>query len=150
MAKIDRELDYILKEVNQDNPIQRTPIPRMLSQIRPGNILIFKYILEDDIGTPYYRMAIVVKNDLNTISYISLRNNLLLSTFRLNDAPGYVINFIMSSLYNNKKLCSRKLIIDGLVSLIGKINYRTYKLNSMSDLQKLEVVKSKLPEIEEE
>jgi hypothetical protein len=107
-------------------------------------VIAFKYNLID--GYTGFRFCLVVKNDLGRIGYVSERGNKLLSCFRIEQAPTFVTSFILRKLYNKPALAERQAVQEGLVALLGSLNYRTYKLNSMRELNKIYLVVKKLPQ----
>jgi len=143
MPSIKKQIQTELKGLNQRNA-DIVPLPVSLIHLRPGNLVHFSYTL--DSMPSGKRLCLIVKNDLGKISYISLRDNKLLSCFRLNEAPRFVINYILKKVYNRPKLAEREIIVEGLTALLGKLNYRTYKISNIYSLHKIYIDRKALPD----
>lgn len=146
MAKLSGEIQGLLSELNQSK-VKITQVAPSYVFLRPGNVISFRYFLD---GLSDYKMCLVVKNDLGKIGYTSERGNRLLSCFRLADAPPFVISFILKKLYNKPKLAQRQLVQEGIVALLGTLNYRTYRLDKIRYLYKIYLEVKKLPEDDED
>jgi hypothetical protein len=146
MAKLSGEIQGLLAELNQKK-VKIIQVAPSYVFLRPGNVISFRYFLD---GLSDYKMCLVVKNDLGKIGYTTKKGNRLLSCFRLADAPPFVISFILKTLYNKPKLAQRQLVQDGIIALLGTLNYRTYKLNKIRYLYKIYLEVKKLPEDDED
>lgn len=147
MQNKDLEIFYSLKHTDY---LYFRSIPTSYSSMRPGDLVVFKYDLSEEGITDYYpRLCLVVKNQTGKIGYFSLKENWLLSCFRLNDAPLSVVKYIIKFLYKDRNKCSYDVIKKGLTGLLGSINYRTYMLRRIDELQRFSPDKNKITEDEE-
>lgn len=141
---------HVFSDLNHRDTRYFRSIPVSYGSIRPGDLIVFKYNLEEEGIKAYYpRLCLVVKNQLGTVGYTSLRGNHLLSCFRLNDAPLVVVKYIILTLHKNKNKCSYDIIQRGLNALLGTVNYRTYMLRRIEDFQLFNPDKSKIGTEEE-
>ena len=123
-------------------------IPVSYGAVRPGDLVTFKYNLEEEGIQAYYpRLCLVVRNQTGKTGYTSLRGNHLISCFRLNDAPLVVIKYIILTLHKNQNKCSYDIIQRGLNALLGTVNYRTYMLRRMEDFQIFTPDKNKIKQL---
>jgi hypothetical protein len=146
MPTIEKQIRSELKGLNQSKA-DIVPVPVALMHLRPGNLVHFSYTI-DTLPTGK-RLCLIVKNDTGRISYLSMRDNILLSCFRLSDAPKFVLNFILKRVYNRTKLAERQIMVEGLEALLGKLNYRTYKISNIYSLHKIYIDRKALPDDED-
>ena len=146
MPTIEKQIRSELKGLNKSKAYI-VPVPVALMHLRPGNLVHFSYTI-DTLPTGK-RLCLIVKNDTGRISYLSMRDNILLSCFRLSDAPKFVLNFILKRVYNRTKLAERQIMVEGLEALLGKLNYRTYKISNIYSLHKIYIDRKALPDDED-
>lgn len=98
--------------------------------IPPGDILTFKY--EDQP-----RVALVVINDTGKTTYHSLRDNLLVTTFILEDVSEEIKGMIVKHLYKQRTKAERRPVIQALKAILGMDSYRSFMVRGMQDVYSL-------------
>lgn len=149
MDNNDYELRQLLIDLGHADNRYFKSVPVSFGYIRPGDFVTFEYDLSEAGESGIYtRLCLVVRNDTGSVGYLSLKNNWLVSCFRLNSAPAILIKYIIERLYKNRTLCSRRNIVEGLTALLGSISYRTYMLRRIQNFQKFNPDKNKIKQLE--
>lgn len=131
------ESDNFLKKINHDDPAQVSLIPKSSGYISPGDVLRFSYDSE-------LVNVLVVATKQGNGMFLSTRNNMLISCFKLDESPEVVLNIILRSIYKDRGIATYQIIQKSLKSILGKKSYRTYKLQGMVDLKKIAIDKNRL------
>ena len=107
------------------------PMPPSADRITPGDILIFDYT------NGQQRVVLVVKSKRGDGVYPG-KDDKLVSCFKLEANTAVVIDAILETLYKKRRLSSYiGKIKDSLTALLGRGNYRTYKLGKMKQIYKV-------------
>ena len=107
------------------------PMPPSADRITPGDILIFDYVWGEQ------RVVLVVKSKKGDGVYPG-KDDKLVSCFKLGASTDVVIDAILETLYNKRRLSAYiGQIKASLTALLGRGNYRTYKLGGMKQIYKV-------------
>ena len=131
------ESDDFLQKINHDDKKYRSLIAKSSGFISPGDVLQFSYLSE-------LVNVLVVSTDRGNGLFLSPRNNMLLSCFKLDDASEVVLNIILNSIYKDRRLANYYTIQKSLISILGIKSFRTYKLISIRGLKKIEIDRTRL------
>lgn len=127
---IGKENSYVLS-------ITRSPTRMIVASanlINPGDVLFFKYKNDPDL----MRLVLVVSNRKGWGVYVSSKFNMLMSCFYLGASPK-MTEQILGKLYKNRAKSSYGNVVLGLKALLGKRNYRTFKLRDMYSIHQLDL-----------
>jgi len=141
MAKLSEETKEFLGDVGGDSKKLLTSMPASADRIVPGEVLIFRYFLGAGIGSRAQRIVLIVKcrrgDGVFPGKYVKL-----VSCFKLNGGSKAIIETILENLYKKRRRASYYgKIKQSLVKLLGVDSFRTYKLNNMKDIYKLDLGK---------
>ena len=152
MFNFFEKLISFLKKINHNDQKYFGPIPVSYGFISPGDILSFDYVYIDRRGASKGAsvVVLVVSVDRGAGIFLSSKNNKLVACFILDDISPTILNYVISAINNNTGLLSYKSIKGSLGSLFGSWNFRTYDLNKIRGLQKINIEKSRLKDEEEE
>lgn len=109
------------------------PAIKSVEAVAPGDVYLFRYHLNPKGGTftRGQRVVLIVSNNRGPMgSFVSTRNNLLLSCFRLNEGEEKIGELLVENLYKNRDKCNYYKIKESLMAILGTDSYRTYKFNS--------------------
>jgi len=102
--------------------------------INPGDVLFFRYKNDPDL----IRLVLVVSNRKGSGVYLSSQRNMLMSSFYMAGGPE-VTEEILRLLYKKRTKASYQSVVSGLKALLGKRNYRTFKLKDMYSIHQLDL-----------
>jgi len=141
MAKLSEETKEFLGDVGGDSKKLLTSMPASADRIVPGEVLIFRYFLGAGIGSRAQRIVLIVKCRRGDGVFPGKYVNLV-SCFKLNGGSKAIIETILENLYKKRRRASYYgKIKQSLVKLLGVDSFRTYKLNNMKDIYKLDLGK---------
>lgn len=118
---------------------------RSAGSLQPGDLITFGYKLPPNtspkikVASARTRLALVVSNNSGNGVFVANTGNKLLSCFTLTDASPVIRKMVIDKLYNKRRLSNYYKITKSLVSILGKDKYRTYILNRLSNLKKVEM-----------
>lgn len=129
MTEFRKELKK-LKESLEGNPnLTLKQALRGFAGIKPGDLVGFQYNLKTPTGViKTQKMALVVAARKGRGVYLSPRDNLLMSCFRVHDAPEEILNLVIKNLYKNRTKCTYQGIINAVEKILGKYSFRTYNI----------------------
>ena len=117
------------------------PIPASASRFVPGDVLIFRYYVGAGKGSRSQKTILIVYTRRGDGVFMSTKNNLLVTCFKLTGAQArsdVIIGAIVDNLYKKRRKASYYgLIKESLKSLLGVNNFRTYKIERMRGIYKL-------------
>lgn len=123
--------------VNENHMVKSIPVsPATLS---PGDIAFFIY--KDLQGKYSRRQVLVCSTKMHPGgSYLSVStNNRLLTAFELPDSiPVLVI--VLETLFKNRIRCKYHKVPKILSMVLGKRNFRTFRMNDISNIAELEII----------
>ncbi len=132
------ELRNWFDDMNQDFAQVARRIPASTSYLSPGDLIMFRYK-----GTQYgsgdtvsYRLALVTVNQTGNISYVSMKKNLLLTCFNM-PFSGDVSRMLLSKFYQKKNKAIYIKVQPILAKVFGSQQYRSYILNKMVEIYKI-------------
>ena len=141
MPNLPVELETFLTDLKQSGPRQggrRRRIPPSPAKIQPGDVLSFDYHLK---GNTFTRVELVVANSKGRGHYNNIAFNDCISCFRLNEASPVVLTTALNVLYKNRKRASYAAVKAGLKIMLGVKEYRTYRVDRLSDLRQVYIEK---------
>lgn len=148
--RFNNKISGIFKNISYNDPkIKTSPEVIGISTISPGDLVVFNYKLKDkETGkiTNGQRLSLVVSNDRGQGFFISTRHNLLMSTFKLDDADHAVNAIILKNLYKNRAKCNYYRIIDSLSVILGSDSYRTYNVAKTGNVHQVYIDKNNIIE----
>jgi hypothetical protein len=144
MVQLSKQTQDFLKNIG-DRPKVLTSIPPSADRITPGNVLIFRYWMEpirsgrkQRLGSRGQRTILVVKCKRGPGIFISNKNNLLVSCFKLEGKSEEIIEAIIDNLYKKRRRASYwGFIKNSLIKILGINSFRTYKFSKMKSLYKV-------------
>ena len=137
MARYSKQTLNFLKEVGEDRQKILAPIPTSADRMVPGNILIFNYTPLEGTDTSEQRIVLVVKCKRGDGVFPG-KTGKLVSCIKLEGSSGTVVDTIIENLYKKRRRASYYGVIkESLGKLLGPNSFRTYKLEGMSDIDKL-------------
>ena len=119
--------------INHDNDVFITPVPKSYSYIRPAQILNFKYPKSGDIW------GMVVEVERGPGIFISTRGNKLVCVFKLTNSSPETVNFVLKTIYKDRRLATYKNVINGLSAIFGTNSFRTYNLSKMDRIVEVDI-----------
>jgi len=155
MAQINlsTRIKAFLVAMRAKNAKNFAPVAKALTagSLIPGDIVYFRYVLRDKNGkwTRDERIALIVSCNRGPGGFfISTRNNMLLASFKLDNRDPEIVGFLLKSLYKNRRACNYYKIIDALSVILGKRDFRTYKVKSSYNVHEFTVDTGTLPTLE--
>jgi len=136
------EKDNFLKKINHEDSSFFSLIPKSSGFISPGDVLRFGYNAE-------VVNVLVVSTGRGNGMFLSGRNNMLITCFKLDDSSESVLRIILRSIYKDKGIANYYIIQKSLKSILGSKSFRTYNLLSIRNMQRIEINKSRLKTEEE-
>lgn len=136
------ENDDFLKKINHEDQKFISLIPLSSGYISPGDVLRFSYNAE-------LVNVLVVSTGRGNGMFLSGRNNLLLTCFKLDDGSESVLRILIRSIYKDRGIATYRIIQKSLKSILGAKNFRTYNMQRISGLSKIYVDKKRLKTEEE-
>ena len=136
------ENDDFLKKINHEDQKFISLIPLSSVYISPGDVLRFSYNAE-------LVNVLVVSTGRGNGMFLSVRNNLLLTCFKLDDGSESVLRILIRSIYKDRGIATYRIIQKSLKSILGAKNFRTYNMQRISGLSKIYVDKKRLKTEEE-
>lgn len=137
------ESDDFLKKINHESPNFTSLIAKSSGFISPGDVLRFGYNSE-------LVNVLVVATKRGNGMFLSTKSNMLVSCFKLDESSESVLRILLRSIYKDRGLANYYIIQKSLKSILGKKNFRTYNVTSMSGLTRVEIDKSRLRTEEEQ
>tara|TARA_R110002012_G_scaffold3517_3_gene16317 strand:- start:6916 stop:7371 length:456 start_codon:yes stop_codon:yes gene_type:complete len=144
MVQLSKQTQDFLKNVGDRTKVL-TSIPASADRITPGNLLIFRYWMEpiragrkQRLGTRGQRTVLIVKCKRGDGIFISNKNNLLVSCFKLEGKSEVIIETIIENLYKKRRKASYwGFIKQSLIKILGINSFRTYKFSQMKSIYKV-------------
>tara|TARA_E500000305_G_C4003193_1_gene228479 strand:- start:565 stop:990 length:426 start_codon:yes stop_codon:yes gene_type:complete len=139
MREFSKETTELLSAVGGDRTKFLSPSTASADRMTPGDIIIFRYYLGVGPGSKGQRTALIVKSRRGDGSFPG-KTGTLVSCFKLNGGSDEVINAILENLYKKRRRASYYgKIKDSLIAILGMDSYRTYKLNQMKSIWKVQL-----------
>jgi len=139
MSEFSKETTEFLSAVGGDRTKFLSPSTASADRMTPGDIIIFRYYLGVGPGSRGQRTALIVKSKRGDGSFPG-KEGTLVSCFKLNGGSEEVVNTILENLYKKRRRASYYgKIKDSLIALLGMDSYRTYKLNQMKSIWKVQL-----------
>ena len=145
MAEFSKETLNFLMDVGEDQRKILQPTLPSADRMIPGNILIFRYNPAD--VSIYRGIKGTFSSNQKVILIVRCKRGdgvfpgkevKLVSCFKLNGSSESVVSIILDNLYKKRRKASYYgKIKDSLVSILGVDSFRTYKLNEMRNLYKV-------------
>lgn len=135
-----------LRAINHDSEAFITPVPKSYSFIYPSQILNFYYTTPDSKVV----WGLVVEVERGPGIFISTRGNKLVCVFKLTSIGPETVNFILKTIYKNKRLATYQNVINSLSTILGSSSFRTYNLSKMSSMMEVEIKPERLRDGEQD
>lgn len=155
MAQINLSvrIKAFLVAMRANNANNFAPVAKALTagSLKPGDVVYFRYTLKNEEGmwTRGERIALIVSCNRGPGGFfISTRNNMLLSSFKLDNRDPEIAGFLLKSLYKNRRACNYYKVIDALSVILGKRDFRTYKVKNSYNVHEFSVDTGTLPTLD--
>lgn len=132
------ELKNWFDSMNQDFSKTARRIPASTGYLSAGDLIMFRYV-----GAEYgsrdsksYRLAMVAVNNTGNITYVSMKKNLLLTCFNMPFSED-VSRVLISKFYKKRNKTIYVRVQPLLAKLFGSKQYRSYILNKMIEIYKI-------------
>ena len=121
-------LKKTLKRVTKGQILEkRDPHP---GSTNPGDLLVFTYMdLFQRSGT---HLVLVLGNRRSKSGVYKGKSGYYLSAVKLNALSDTISSIILENLYKNRKATYSNTVQKGLLAIVGRANYRTYIVSSIS------------------
>ena len=144
MVQLSKETRNFLKNVGDYTKIL-TSMPASADRVTPGDVLIFRYWqqpirtgVKQRLGSRGQRTVLIVKCKRGDGVFVSNRNNLLVSCFKLEGKPEVIIETIIENLYKKRRRASYwGFIKNSLIKILGIDSFRTYNMSHMKSIYKV-------------
>jgi hypothetical protein len=145
MRRFSKETLQFIKDLASEVKLEIALIPQSKSYVSPGDVLIFNQIVVNGRASTWKYVTnpnpvvLVVSNQRGNGIFLSSRNNRLLSAFHINQlSPEMVVNILKLFYDNPYNADYYKISNSGLAAIIGE-NYRTYNINYIRIVNKVNV-----------
>ena len=122
-----------LQAINHDDEAFITPVPRSYSFIKPAQVLNFNY---PESGVIW---GLVVEVERGPGIFVSTRGNKLVCVFKLTNSSPETVNFVLKTIYKDRRLATYSNVINGLSAIFGRNSFRTYNLSKMSSIMEVDI-----------
>jgi hypothetical protein len=153
MANFSKETQEFFLALGEDRKKFITGIPNSADRMTPGVLLIFRYyrpatnrtvkgVNESTPETRQQYVVLIVKTRRGDGCFPGKDGKKLVSCFKLAGKSDVIIDTIVENLYKKRRRSSYYgKIKKSLVSILGKDSFRTFKLDMMREVYKLNIKK---------
>tara|TARA_R110000822_G_scaffold83122_4_gene196085 strand:+ start:1128 stop:1577 length:450 start_codon:yes stop_codon:yes gene_type:complete len=139
MSNFSKETKEFISAVGGERSKVLASIPPSADRMIAGEILVFRYHLGVGQGSKAQRVCLIVRCRRGNGVYEG-RSGKLVSCFKLNGNSETVVDIIIENLYKRRRKSSYYgKIKDSLIALLGIDSYRTYKLQQMKGIYKVQL-----------
>ena len=154
MANFSKQTQTFFTALGEEATKVLTPTVNSPDRITPGDVIIFRYYRA---ATSRYIAGVNKSTSSSREQYVILivktrrgdgcfpgKNGKLVSCFKLEGKSDVIIQTIVENLYKKRRRSSYYgKIKQSLISILGKESFRTFKLDQMIELYKLQIKKNK-------
>lgn len=141
------EKDDFLEKINHADSKYLGLVAKSTSYISSGDVLRFSY-RGQLVNVLVVSTKIWSKNGI----FLSSRNNILLSCYKLDDvgedesdtASSAILKKILTALYNNRGIAQYKYALAVIGDVVGEDNFKTYNLSMTGRITKITLDKNQL------